>query len=219
MRILGISSATKIVSIGLVDESMVLAELTVDKMQSENIVFFLKEAGILPDKIDGVAVAIGPGSYSGLRGGLTVAKALAQTLNVPLAAVSTLEAIAYNLIKENGKIGVILDARADEYNSALFEASKGVLKRISADEVINSEDFKAKLLSVNEPLRIAGNVVAFEHLKNENLHFADKSLCAPLGVNVAKLGLLKIKAGETEDLFQLAPQYSHKPNIREFRLR
>ncbi|MFA5839503.1 MAG: tRNA (adenosine(37)-N6)-threonylcarbamoyltransferase complex dimerization subunit type 1 TsaB [Candidatus Margulisiibacteriota bacterium] len=216
MRILGISSATKIVSVGLVDEQKVLAELTADLMQSENIILYLKEAGILPDQIDGIAVTIGPGSYSGLRGGLTTAKTLAQTLNVPLAAVSTLEAIAYNLVNEDGEIAVVLDARADEYNYALFVASKGAMKRISADEVIKLDDLKAKLLSVNEPMRIAGKVVEFENVMNKNLHFADRSLCDPLGINVAKLGLIKIKAGQTEDVYQLSPKYSHKPNIREF---
>ncbi len=216
MRILGISSATKIVSVGLVDEQNVLAELTADLMQSENIIFYLKEAGILPVQIDGIAVTIGPGSYSGLRGGITTAKTLAQTLNVPLAAVSTLEAIAYNLVNEDGEIAVVLDARADEYNYALFDASKGVLMRKSADEVIKLEDFKEKLLKINQPLRIAGKINEFVNVNNENLHFADKLLCSPLGINVARLGLLKIKAGQTEDIFQLAPQYSHKPNIREF---
>jgi tRNA threonylcarbamoyladenosine biosynthesis protein TsaB len=89
-----------------------------------------------------VAVAVGPGSYSGLRGGLAVAKTLAQTLKVPLAGISTLEAIAYNLINVEGTMAVILDAKADEYNFALFGASRGKLKRLTGDMVLKANVIK-----------------------------------------------------------------------------
>ena len=201
MPILGISSATKIVSIGLIDEDKVLVESTVSDIRAERIIFYAKEAGIEPKQIEGVAVAVGPGSYSGLRGGLATAKTLAQVLNIPLVGIPTLEAIAYNLIDREGTIAVVLDAKRDEYNFALFSASGGVLKRLTDDLVLKMDQIKAKVSEISGEVHLA---------EGKNSH--------PYGINVAKLGLLKIKSGEISDPLKLVPQYSHQPNIREYKL-
>jgi len=211
MKIFGISSATKIVSIGLIDEDKVLVETTVSDMRAERILLYAKEAGIEAKQIEGVAVAVGPGSYSGLRGGLATAKTLAQTLNIPLVGIPTLEAIAYNLIdkfphqnfwcgNKEGTIAVILDAKRDEYNFALFSASGGVLKRLTDDLVMKMDQIEEKLAAISGEVHLA---------KGSNAH--------PYGINVAKLGLLKIKAKEISDPLKLIPQYSHTPNIREYK--
>ena len=136
MNILGLSSATKIISIGLIDDERLLASTTIADLRAEKLLFYTQEAEITPEQIEAIAVAQGPGSYSGLRGGLATAKTLAQTLNVPLVGVSTLEAIAYNLIDISGTIAVVLDAKSDDYNFALFGADQGKLKRITADMVL-----------------------------------------------------------------------------------
>ncbi|MDI6731956.1 MAG: tRNA (adenosine(37)-N6)-threonylcarbamoyltransferase complex dimerization subunit type 1 TsaB [Candidatus Margulisbacteria bacterium] len=217
MFILGISSAAKIVSIGLVNEEKVLAETTIRAIQSEKIIHYINEAGIRPDQINGIAVAAGPGSYSGLRGGLATAKTLAQTLNLPLIGISTLEAIAYNLVDIEGTMAVVLDARADEYNFALFGASQGRLKRLTDDLVLKLGLIKERLLEISGKLWVVGEGNRdWEVGKRENIHIADNIHSLPYGVNVAKLGLLKMQTGQTDDIFNLNPQYSHKPNIREF---
>jgi tRNA threonylcarbamoyladenosine biosynthesis protein TsaB len=200
MKILGISSATKVISVGLIDEEKVLVETTVTGLQAEKILFYAREAGIDPKQIDGIAVALGPGSYSGLRGGLSTAKSLAQTLNIPLVGVSTLEAIAYNLVYIEGAMVVILNAKSDEYNFALFGAHNGEIKRLTEDMVLTKEHIDRKLATVKG-----------------KLHLVDGAKMHPYGINVAKLGLLRIKAGKIDDPLKLTPQYSHKPNIREFK--
>ncbi len=195
MRILGISSATKIISVGLIDDDRVLFEKTVDDIRAEKVILYVKEAGIKPDQIEGVAIAVGPGSYSGLRGGLAAAKSLAQVLKIPLVGISTLEAIAYNLIDEEGTISVVLDAKSDDYNFALFETREGKLKRLTDDLVLKLDEIFARTKGA--------------HLcEGENAH--------PYGVNIAKLGLDRIKSGRTDDFLKLAPAYSHKPNIRMY---
>ncbi len=220
MRILGISSATKVISIGLIDEDKVLVETTVSDIHAEKIMFYVKEAGIEPKQIEGVAVAQGPGSYSGLRGGLAAAKSLAQTLKVPLAGVSTLEAIAYNLIDIEGTMVVILDAKSDEYNFALFGASSGKLKRLTDDLVLKLDHIEKKLRQIKGKFYLVGNLKRLGDIglrTLDNFRFADDMHSHPYGINVAKLGLLKIKAGETCDPLKFVPKYSHKPNIREFK--
>ena len=207
MKILGISSATKVISFGLIDEEKALVEATLADNRAEKIMFFIQEAGIKPDEIEAVAVASGPGSYSGLRGGLATAKSLAQTLNIPLVGVSTLEAIAYNLIDIEGTMAVILDAKADDYNFALFGASQGKLKRLTDDLVLNVSVIKEKLSNISGKIWVVGS----SYKGN-----TDEIHAHPYGINVAKLGLLKIKAGEIDDPLKLTPNYSHKPNIREY---
>jgi tRNA threonylcarbamoyladenosine biosynthesis protein TsaB len=218
MRILGLSSATKVISIGLVDEDKVLVETTVSDIRAERVMFYVKEAGIEPGQIGGVAVAQGPGSYAGLRGGLAAVKSLAQTLEVSLVGVSTLEAIAYNLVDIEGAMAVILDAKADDYNFALFGAHQGKLKRLTDDLVLGFDQMAGKLTQISGQIHLVGRVEALKtRLKGDNFNFAEEMHSHPYGVNVARLGLLKIKAGEIEDPLKLVPQYSHKPNIREYK--
>jgi tRNA threonylcarbamoyladenosine biosynthesis protein TsaB len=183
----------------LIDEDKVLVETTVAGLSTEKILFYAQEAGIDPKDIDGVAVASGPGSYSGLRGGLSTAKSLAQTLNIPLVGIPTLEAIAYNLLDAEGTIAVMLDAKWDEYNFALFGAHDGEIKRLTEDMVLTKSHIDKKL----------GDVKG-------KIHLVDGSKMHPYGINVARLGLTKIKGGQTEDPLELVPVYSHRPNIREF---
>jgi tRNA threonylcarbamoyladenosine biosynthesis protein TsaB len=217
MRVLGISSATKIISVGLIDEEKVLFETTVADLHAEKIIFYMKEAGITPEMIEAVAVAQGPGSYSGLRGGLAAAKSLAQTLNIPLTGVSTLEAIAFNLVDIEGTMAVILDAKSDEYNFALFGASGGKIKRLTDDLVIKLDKLIERLSKISGDIWVVGNIKDIKGIKGENFHFAEDFHSHAYGINVARLGALKIKAGEIADPLKLVPQYSHKPNIREYK--
>src|SRR3989339_60264 len=157
MAILGISSATKIISIGLVDQEKVLAETTLADCRTEKISFYIKEAGIEPRQIEAVAVADGPGSYSGLRGGLATAKSLAQSLKIPLIGISTMEAIAFNLADIEGTMAVVLDARLDEYNLTLFGAANGQIKRLTDDIVVKLDHLVAKLGKISGDLWIVGS--------------------------------------------------------------
>jgi tRNA threonylcarbamoyladenosine biosynthesis protein TsaB len=216
MRVLGLSGATKIISLGLLDDEQLIFETTVADIHAEKIMFYVKEAGIEASQIEGVAVAAGPGSYSGLRGSLAAAKLLAQTLNIPLTGVSTLEAIAYNLVDIEGTIMVVLDARADEYNCALFGASQSELTRLTDDVVMKLAALKERLAGISGDIWLVGNTKELRDLKRDNLHFAEEVHGHPYGINVARIGLEMIKAGKIDDPLKLVPLYSHQPNIREF---
>lgn len=220
MRILGISCATKLISLGIIDEQGVRLETSVAEIQAERVMFYVKESGIKPEEIGGVAITIGPGSYFGLRAGLATAKTLAQTLNLPLMGVSTLEAIAFNLVDMEGTMAVLLDARADEYNFALFGAAEGKLKRLTNDLVLKSELILDQLAMITGEIWLVGNtgrIRKFEESNKENLHFAEEVHSHPYGVNVARLGLVKMQAGSVDDPLTLIPHYSHKAHFKEFK--
>ena len=204
MKILGISTATKVTSVAVIDDEKVLAEYTDGRARSEDVTVLLnrifEETGLDIKNIEGLCVATGPGSYSGLRGGLAAAKSLAQVLNVPLAGVSTLEAIAYNFKNTECTIAVVLDAVKDENNFALFTSDTNKVRRLTDDMVVPKARIEELLKQIKGKICVTGPDNNFAY-----------------GKNVALIGLAKIKEGKTEDLLSLVPEYSHMPNIREYK--
>lgn len=216
MRILGISSATKILGAALIDDDRLLAEylLTGEKSKAEDLITFidevLKKSGFAVEDIEAVAVTQGPGSYGGLRGGVQTAKSLTQILKVPVVGISTLEAIAYNLVAIEGTILAMSDASRDDHNLALFAASSGRIRRLTEDMTMNAKDIN-KLIS-----RIEGEI----YLTGIVPEISGKAKIVPslpLPINVARLGALKIKEGEVDDYRTLMPYYLQKLGIKEWK--
>jgi tRNA threonylcarbamoyladenosine biosynthesis protein TsaB len=222
MKILGISSATGIVGAGIADEGGVLAECSMSGniVRSEKLIVLVK--GVLERSklkigdIDAVAVTTGPGSYSGLRGGLATAKALVQTLKIPIISVSTLHAIAYNLIDLEGTFCVGVNACKDDFNFSLWGSDGGKLKRLTNDITVKLDRLVKILSSVRGKLTLAADDKLRDKIKNLNILIAEPKNAVPWAVNVARIGLEKSKNKEYDDALTLVPAYSHKPNIREY---
>lgn len=138
MRILAIDAATKVLSIAVIEDDNVLATsaLNVGKTHSERLLPIieqtLKLASIELKTMDAIAVTIGPGSFTGLRIGISTAKGLAKTLGVNLIPVTTLEALAYNGRYMDKLICPVLDARKDEVYTALYDEKGNVLMEETA---------------------------------------------------------------------------------------
>jgi len=216
LKVLGIDTATVMGSIGLVDDDAVIAEysLNIKATHSERLMpaidKLLKDAGIDLKVLDGFAVSIGPGSFTGLRIGLATVKGFAMGCNKPIAAVSTLEALAFNLAFAGHQVCPILDARKNEVYTALFKSDgKGGMKRIVHDR---AADINAVLNELNDDTIFLGDAVnlyrdiILTKLK-EKAHFASKTRNMPSGASVAELGLLKLKNGVIEDASNLMPFY------------
>jgi len=226
MKILGITSAIGVVGAGIASDNGVLAECTVSSkiMQSEKLITLvddvLKKAKLNIDDIDAVAVTTGPGSYSGLRGGLATAKGLVEALDIPIISVSTLHAIAFNFTDIESTIAIAVNACRDDYNFSLWGSDRGHLKRLTQDITVKIDRIVDVLSSVK------GNIIlaADEALSarggsafGDNILLAEPKNVVPWAVNVARIGLEKLKKKEVADHMELAPSYSHKPNIREFK--
>lgn len=216
LKVLGIDTGTMMGSIGLVDDDTVIAEysLNIKATHSERLMpaidKLLKDAGADLKDLDGFAVSIGPGSFTGLRIGLAAIKGFAMGCSRPIAAVSTLEALAFNLAFAEHQVCPILDARKNEVYTALFKSDrKGGMKRIVNDR---AADINAVLNEINENTIFLGDAVNLYRdiilikLKDK-AHFASKTRNMPSGASVAELGLLKLRKGMIEDASILAPLY------------
>ena len=222
IRILGLSSATNTVGAAVVDAERVLSESSVsgDVARSEKLIGLadraLGQASLKIGDVDAVAVAIGPGSYSGLRGAVATAKGLAASLDIPVISVPTLDAAAYNFIGRSGTVLVAINACRDDYNAALFGFSGGSMKRLTDDVTMKLERITELISQVRGELTVACDRDISGHFKSRTVAFAPVISAIPYARNVATIGLAKFRKKDFEDLILLKPVYSHKPNIREF---
>ena len=105
----------------------------------------LKNLDIKPADIGLIAVSNGPGSFTGVRIGVSAAKGLAWGLDIPVCGVSTLEAMAYQVPDHNGILCAVMDARRAQIYNALFEWRTGTLNRLCDDRAISLEELAAEL--------------------------------------------------------------------------
>lgn len=157
--ILCIETATNVCSVALCNQGRLLdkRESSVDKSHSRLLTIFindlLKEAGIEAASLKAVAISKGPGSYTGLRIGVSTAKGITYGAGIPLIAISTLESMFYGLMEMKGKLNLIddetlfcpmIDARRMEVYSALYDHKGKMLKEISA-EIIEKDSYHHQL--------------------------------------------------------------------------
>ncbi len=222
MYILGISSAQKIVDVALLGDKGLIAHFSLNgkNLQTENLVQYIDKVlkgNVSLEKISGIAITIGPGSYGGLRGGLSLAKSIAQVYGIPILSVSTLEAIAYNLVQIEGTILVATLACKDDLNLALFGASQGSLKRLTEDLVIKKDNLLHFISKIKGNIYFLGDKDIVRGVASPNLRIGGELNSLPKASHVAKLGEEKLKKGEILNFASTMPRYSHEPNVREYK--
>lgn len=166
MRILGIDSSGLVASAAVVDDEVLLGEFTTDykKTHSTTLMPMLDELirmlGIDLKSIDAIATAAGPGSFTGLRIGAATVKGLAYALGIPVIAVPTVDAIAYNLYGSKRLICPLMDARRQQAYSGLYrfnETNEFIVKKEQAPEAI--EDIINRINTEDEPVTFLGDGV------------------------------------------------------------
>lgn len=159
---------------------------------SETLLPMIKSVlGDIPvSDLDGIAISAGPGSFTGVRIGVSTVKGLSFTNNIPCYSVSTLEAIANNF--ENGIICAVMDARRMQFYNALFKVKNGVVERLTEDRAISIEDLKNEVKNFDEFI-IAGDgaKLCFENIDLENAVLADEDLIYQNAVGVSKASVNK----------------------------
>ena len=163
MLLLAFETSAKAGSVALMDGDRLLGEfytntgLTHSQTLLPMAEALLKNCGHTPGDVEAVAVAAGPGSFTGVRIGVAAAKGFAWGKELPCYGVSTLEAMALQAGPENGIICCAMDARRQQVYNALFRMEKGELTRLTEDRAISLEELTAELQTYNEPIFLVGD--------------------------------------------------------------
>lgn len=161
---LGIETSNAPLSIAIVKDGQVLAEivqnikLTHSVTAMPTIEELFKKVNIKPVEIDVIAVSEGPGSYTGIRIGVTIAKTLAWTLKKPLVGVSSLKVLAANALLFNGLICTLFDARRQNVYAAVFKGNE--LESVVEDYHVHIDELLNRLKAFHEPVMFVGQDTA-----------------------------------------------------------
>ena len=146
MRVLAVDTATKICSVAVVENNALLSELTVNHGHTHSthlmpmVDTLLSQCGLSVKDLDGFAITIGPGSFTGLRIGLSTIKGLAVATGKPAAGVSTLDALASQFPYAGCMICPMIDARKGEVYAAGYTYQDGTLRQIRPAMAVSPED-------------------------------------------------------------------------------
>ena len=218
---LAIDTSTETTSIALFSEGEVQAELTWHSQMNQtaellpNIVHLLKQARIGLQDITGIIIAKGPGSFNGLRVGMSTAKGLALALGVPLVGISTLETEAFQHAHIARPICPIFNAGRGEIATALYQKHRGQWQQLIGEHITTIEELcpqikKSTIFCGNIPPPVA-------HLLVERLGRRAIILGGAINLRragfLAELGWYKLSRGDCEDIATLQPLYLRRPSI------
>ena len=163
MKILALETSAKAVSAAVSEDGKILCSgyqdtgLTHSRTLMPIVEHILKNTGLAVADMDAIAVAAGPGSFTGIRIGVAAAKGLAFAADKPAVGVSTLAAMARNVAFCDGLVICAMDARRQQVYNALFEAKDGQLTRLTPDRAIALEELAEELRSAPRPKTVVGD--------------------------------------------------------------
>ncbi|MBM7705085.1 tRNA (adenosine(37)-N6)-threonylcarbamoyltransferase complex dimerization subunit type 1 TsaB [Metabacillus iocasae] len=216
MKTLAIDTSNLVMGIAVVEDDQVIGEVVTNLKKNHSVRLMpaietlLKECSIKPKELDRIVVAQGPGSYTGVRIGVTIAKTLAWTLNIPLVGVSSLEVLAANGRYFDGVICPLFDARRQQIFTGLYRyAENGKLVEEVEDQLIINKDWLKKIKANHQKVLFLGNDVKLheEVIKSE---LGELAVIAPYTQNnprpseLAFIGMQK----EPNDVHTFVPNYA-----------
>jgi len=220
MRILAIETATMLGGVALLDDSAgLIAEirLNVKSTHSERLMtgteHVLKQSGLAISDIDCFALSIGPGSFTGLRIGLSTVKGFSYATGNPVVSVPTLEALAYNFPYCTYPVCTMLDARKNEVYAALFRWDRDGFIRLLAEVPVTVSELMERMRHfMDKKIVFAGEGALLyrdriiEFIGKKAL-FASPDIRVPSPAHVALLGMKKAKDKEFSEPMSLVPFY------------
>lgn len=216
MLILGVETSTPQASVAIGSEQGLIASALVSRGSTHNefllpaVRFCLEEAGLGFRNLGGVAASLGPGLYTGMRVGIATAKALAQALSVPIAGMSSLDLLAYEVRYSHKAICAVLDGRRGEVFYAVYKASPGGIQRMTEYRVEKPEQLAVALAARREDVLMVGNGALLHKEVFDDLDFVEigtMSHSFPNATSLVELALPRIRRGDIDSVYELKPLY------------
>lgn len=216
MKILGIDTSTKTLSVAICDDDKIICETFINSTLNHSCTLMptidklLNSANLKISDIDLFAVTSGPGSFTGIRIGISTIKGFALATNKPCIAIPSLEALAFNLIDTDCIACPAIDARGDRVYTSLFKIHSKKITRLTDDNVILISKLEKNLLNTEENIIFLGDGADLCYNKigqkiNSKIANSINRLCRASSICI--LGKEKYKNGQVSSAYNLFPQY------------
>ncbi len=218
MKILGLDSSGLVASVAVAEEGNLLAEYTVNykKTHSQTLLPMLDEIVKMIEldlhTIDAIAIAKGPGSFTGLRIGSATAKGLGFALGKPLVEIPTVDGLAFNLWGSRDVVCPLMDARRNQTYTGLYEFLDGKMQVIREQCAVGIDEIIANINQLNRQVVFLGDgVPVFHEYIQENckvpFSFAPAHMNKQRGAAVAALAFLYVEEGKVQTAAGHRPDY------------
>lgn len=228
MKILAFDSTARSASVAVLEDEQLLGSYDIDNgfthselllPMAENL---LKSLGIDISEIELFAVTVGPGSFTGVRIGAALVKGLAFGKDIPCVEVSSVEALAENLMGVDGYIVPCIDARRGQVYTATFSANGSEIKRLTEDRVMPISELACELCGAPTDVYIVGDgyVSAHRTFEREGVRVKNTPLLLRKGsaASIGRVAYRKYQAGEAVSDRELSPKYLRMPQAERERL-
>ncbi len=215
MKVLAIDTSNYPLGIALIDNQQVIGEYITNIKKNHSIRVMpaienlCRECEVKPADLEKIVVAEGPGSYTGVRIGVTIAKTLAWTLQIPLVGVSSIEVLAASAARYfPGYVAPLFDARRGQVYTGLYRFQNGALEKVKKDQLVLAKDWAEQLKEMSEPVLFVGNDVPIHKevlvsIMGDQARFAHDTEHNPRPGELAHLGVNR----EPVDVHSFVPNY------------
>ncbi|WP_318506163.1 tRNA (adenosine(37)-N6)-threonylcarbamoyltransferase complex dimerization subunit type 1 TsaB [Bacillus sp. T3] len=215
MKVLAIDTSNYVLGIAIIDDQKVIGEYITNVKINHSIRVMpaierlMKECEVTPSELTKIVVAKGPGSYTGVRIGVSIAKTLAWTLNIPLVGISSLSILAASTARYfQGFVSPVFDARRGQIYTGLYQYENGKISVLEQDQLVLSKDWAQELTGRSEKILFVGNDLplhrsTFEDTLGNQAAFAEITEHNPRPSELALLG----RNLPGEDIHSFVPNY------------
>ncbi|PLR82246.1 tRNA (adenosine(37)-N6)-threonylcarbamoyltransferase complex dimerization subunit type 1 TsaB [Bacillus sp. V33-4] len=215
MKVLAIDTSNYILGVALLDECKVIGEYITNLKKNHSVRVMpaieelMNECDLRPSDLTKIVVAKGPGSYTGVRIGVSIAKTLAWTLKIPMVGVSSLEVLAASAGRYfNGAVSPLFDARRGQIYTGLYHFKNGKPITLQKDQLVLSVDWANQLKNLNDQILFTGNDLPLhqsiiQEILGRQAVFAEITELNPRPSELALLGSLR----QGEEVHSFVPNY------------
>lgn len=224
MKILAIDCSATPASVALTENPKIIGEFYINTKLTHSqtlmpmVDALLKATSTTMNQLDAIAVNVGPGSFTGIRIGVSAVKGMAMALNIPCVEVSTLESMAHNIVDIDCVICAVMDARCNQVYNALFELKCGKLTRICDDRALAISDLIDELKKYSEKIVLVGDgaELCFADMQSAltNITLAPENLRFQRASSTAACTLDYINNGMAVSAEKVMPKYLRLPQAQ-----